>query len=98
MKILFSILVITISLTFFSSCYYDKEELLYGSGNVPCTDTIGAVSYAQKVAPMFQQYCYSCHNSSFPSGFSPMPQGMGKMNSCQVALIKKWIDSGMQNN
>ncbi len=126
MKILFSILVIIISLTFFSSCYYDKEELLYGSSNAPCTDTTGVVSYAQKVAPMFQQYCYSCHNSNFPSGnivmgtyasdkaiaqngklmgsithasgFSPMPQGMPKMSNCQIAVVKKWIDSGILNN
>ncbi|MBL7739001.1 MAG: hypothetical protein JNK14_07270 [Chitinophagaceae bacterium] len=126
MKVIFSILTIIIILGMFSSCYYDKEELLYGSGNTPCTDTTGAISYAQKVVPMFQQYCYSCHNSSFPSGnivmgtyasdkaiaqngklmgsithasgFSPMPQGMPKMSSCQIAAVKKWIDSGMLNN
>ena len=51
-----------------SSCYYDKEELLYGTPNAPCTDTTSTVSYAQQVVPMFQQYCYSCHSGSFPSG------------------------------
>ncbi|MGZ8558975.1 MAG: hypothetical protein ACXWWC_11600 [Chitinophagaceae bacterium] len=52
-----------------SSCYYDKEELLYPAINSgPCTDSVGAVSYAQKVAPVLQQYCYSCHTGSFPSG------------------------------
>jgi mono/diheme cytochrome c family protein len=52
-----------------SSCYYDKEELLYHSANSgPCTDTAGTISYSQKVAPMLQQYCYSCHSGSFPSG------------------------------
>jgi mono/diheme cytochrome c family protein len=110
-----------------SSCYYDKEELLYHTvSNVPCTDTAGVVSYAQKVAPMLQQYCYSCHSGNFPSGniamgtyaadkaigqngslygsinhasgYSPMPQGMPKMSSCQIAVVKKWIDAGMQNN
>jgi hypothetical protein len=126
MKTIFSILAVTVTLAFFSSCYYDKEELLYGSGNAPCTDTAGVVSYAQKVVPMLQQYCYSCHTGSFPSGniamgtyttdkaigqngklygsinhssgYSPMPQGMPKMSNCQVAVIKKWIDSGMLNN
>lgn len=49
------------------SCYYDKEDLLYGGGSVPCTDT-SAVSYAQKLVPVFQQYCYSCHSGGFPSG------------------------------
>ena len=52
-----------------SSCYYDKEELLYhGANSGPCVDTVGTISYSQKVAPMLQQYCYSCHNGNFPSG------------------------------
>jgi hypothetical protein len=120
------ILAIALLSSLISSCYYDKEELLYGSGNVPCTDTTGTVSYAQKVVPLFQQYCYSCHNSSFPSGnivmgtfaadkalaqsaklmgsinhssgFSPMPQGTPKLDNCQIAIVKKWMDSGMPNN
>ncbi len=52
-----------------SSCYYDKEELLYSAANNgPCTDSVGAISYTQKVAPLLRQYCYSCHTGSFPSG------------------------------
>lgn len=35
---------------------------------------------------------------SFASGFSPMPQGAPKMSTCQLATIKKWIDSGSPNN
>jgi len=31
-------------------------------------------------------------------GFSPMPKGMSKMNNCQIATIKKWVDTGMPNN
>jgi hypothetical protein len=110
-----------------SSCYYDKEELLYHNiSSGPCLDTVGAISYAQKVAPMLQQYCYSCHSGSFPSGniamgtytadkviaqngslygsinhaagYSPMPQGAPKISSCEIATVRKWIDSGMQNN
>ncbi|MDZ4807407.1 MAG: hypothetical protein SGI96_03975 [Bacteroidota bacterium] len=115
------------SIVLISSCYYDKEDLLYGNINSgPCTDSTGTVSYAQKVVPVFQQFCYSCHTGSFPSGgivmgtyttdkaiglngklfgsinhaagFSPMPKGMSKMNACQIAVIKKWIDAGMPNN
>jgi hypothetical protein len=127
MKIFLSILIIIISVALFSSCYYDKEELLYGgANNGPCTDTTGAISYVQKVVPILQQYCYSCHTGSFPSGsqimgtysadkamgqngklygtinhsagFSPMPKGMAKLNNCQIAVIKKWIDTGLLNN
>ena len=68
MKFILSALIIT-CIIFVSSCYYDKEDLLYGgSGNGPCTDSTGVVSYSQKVVPMLQQYCYSCHTGSFPSG------------------------------
>jgi mono/diheme cytochrome c family protein len=35
---------------------------------------------------------------SHTSGFVAMPQGMPKLNNCQIATIKKWIDAGMQNN
>lgn len=126
MKFILSILLL-ICIVFVSSCYYDKEELLYGGvNNGPCTDSIGTVSYSQKVVPVFQQFCYSCHTGGFPSGgitmgtyitdkaigtngklfgsinhtagFSPMPKGMTKINTCQVATIKKWIDAGMPNN
>lgn len=126
MKISLTLLLLLAVAGFISSCYYDKEDLLYGGANRPCTDTSGPVSYAQKVQPMLQQNCYSCHTGSFPSGniamgnytadkalaangklygtinhsagYSPMPQGGAKMSSCQVLTIKKWIDSGMQNN
>jgi mono/diheme cytochrome c family protein len=32
------------------------------------------------------------------AGFSPMPKGAPKLSSCQVAAIKKWIDTGVSNN
>jgi len=119
--------ILLASIVVISSCYYDKEDLLYGGvNNGPCTDSTGTVSYSQKVIPVFQQFCYSCHTGSFPSGgivmgtyntdkaiglngklygsinhasgFSPMPKGMSKMNACQIAVIKKWIDAGLLNN
>ena len=66
MKRLFISLVITATIMLsYSSCYYDSEGLLYG--NTSC-DTTGTVSYSQRIVPMFQQYCYSCHTGSSPSG------------------------------
>jgi hypothetical protein len=111
-----------------NACYYDKADLLYpnstGAGGV--CDTVGIVSYSQKVVPILQTACYSCHTVANPSGgiamatyatdkaiavngklygsinhaagFSPMPKGAGKLNSCQLATIKKWIDNGSLNN
>lgn len=124
MKIIFAFVLFTVLLVL-NSCYYDKEDLLYGT-NAPCTDTATTASYSQKVVPLFTQFCYSCHTGSFPSGgivmgtytadkaialngklygsimhaagYSPMPKGMAKMNSCQVQAVKKWIDNGMPNN
>ena len=31
-------------------------------------------------------------------GFSPMPKGGNKMNSCSISKIKAWIDAGSLNN
>ena len=126
MKSFISLLIIAMMMIVTNSCYYDKEELLYpGSVNGICTDTT-ASSYSKKVVPVFQQYCYSCHSGSFPSGnilmgtysadkavgqsgklygsvshasgYSPMPQSGGKLNTCQLAAIKQWVDGGMLNN
>jgi mono/diheme cytochrome c family protein len=127
MKIFLSILIIIFSTAAISSCYYDKGELLYGgANNESCADTAGAATYVQKVVPILQKYCYSCHTGSFPSGnqlmgtyaadkamgqngklygsinhsagISAMPKGMAKLSNCQIAIIKKWIDTGMLNN
>ena len=125
MKLSLTALIIG-TMVMISSCYYDKADLLYSGNAGPCTDSAGTVSYAQKVVPLLQQYCYSCHTGNFPSGnqlmgtytsdkamamngmlygtiahwagYSPMPQGMAKMTNCQIAVIKKWIDSGTLNN
>jgi ribosomal protein S16 len=32
------------------------------------------------------------------SGFSPMPKGSAKMNSCNITKIRKWIQAGALNN
>ncbi|MBM3414717.1 MAG: hypothetical protein FJY16_07270 [Bacteroidetes bacterium] len=62
----FFIGVVLLTLT---ACYYDHEEILYGAGaNQPCTDSVGTVSYAQKVVPILRASCYSCHSGSYPSG------------------------------
>jgi len=35
---------------------------------------------------------------SHASGYSPMPKGGNKLNTCQLSQIKKWIDAGSPNN
>lgn len=35
---------------------------------------------------------------SHAAGFTPMPQGMGKLSDCNIAKIEKWVDDGAKNN
>lgn len=35
---------------------------------------------------------------SHAQGFSPMPKGGAKLSDCNLAIIKRWIDEGSQNN
>ena len=42
-----------------SSCYFDKEEILYPE--TPC-DTITKFSYSNDVVPILSVNCYSCHS------------------------------------
>lgn len=60
------LIILMFSASFNISCYYDKEQLLYGTG--VCKDTITTVSYSRDVVPILQQSCYSCHSGNFPSG------------------------------
>ena len=128
MKTIRSLTILLVITLLLNACYYDKADLLYpnstGSGGL--CDTVGIVSYSQKVVPILQTACYGCHTVSNPSGgiamatyatdkaiavngklygsinhavgFSPMPKGAAKFNSCQLATIKKWIDAGALNN
>jgi len=48
-----------------SSCYYDNEEELYPSSNLPCDSVV--VSFKNDVDPILQNYCVGCHNSNNPS-------------------------------
>lgn len=66
MKKLIPFILAIVIIYFGSSCYYDKEELLY-PGAATC-DTTGTISYTAKVVPILQQQCYSCHSGGSPSG------------------------------
>lgn len=58
--------IILYSLIIFNSaCYYDAADLLYTDSAV-CDTT--AASYSQKIVPLFQQRCYSCHLNASTGG------------------------------
>lgn len=48
-----------------SSCYYDAADLLYPN-SIVCDTT--ATSYSQKIIPLLQQHCYSCHLNAATGG------------------------------
>ncbi len=59
-----------------------------GALNNACADSVCdtvAVTFNKSVDPIFQKYCYGCHNSSSPSG------GIDLKNFSQLALL---IDNG----
>jgi len=47
------------------SCYYDKADLLYPNGNLPC-DTSVVARFSSEVMPVMANSCNSggCHNST----------------------------------
>src|SRR5690348_5871019 len=52
---------ILFSTAFFSSCYYDSKEQLFG--NVTPCDTV-AVSYVDDILPILESQCYLCHSTA----------------------------------
>lgn len=61
-----------------------------GSGGI----TMG--TYATDKAIAVNGKLYGSINHS--SGYVAMPQGAPKMISCNIALVKKWVDAGSPNN
>jgi hypothetical protein len=51
-----------------SSCYYDKESVLYPTSSLATCNTPATVSYSQNVLPILQLYCYHCHSGAAPGG------------------------------
>ncbi len=63
------------------SCFYDKEEELYGL--TPACET-GVVTYSGTVNSLLQQYgCLGCHGSPAPSGNVNL---QGHANAQAIAL------------
>ncbi len=48
---------------FFSSCYYDKSEVLYPGST--CDTSV--VTYSSSVAPILSSTCITCHGGATPS-------------------------------
>ena len=62
----------------------------FASGNV-ALDSYNAVKTVALNGKLYGTINYS-------AGYSPMPQGGNKMNSCSIARIQTWINAGAPNN
>jgi len=62
----------------------------FASGNI-ALDSYSAVKTHVNNGKLFGSINHS-------AGYSPMPQGGNKTNSCTLEKIKAWIDNGAQNN
>lgn len=67
MRKLFSLLILGSAVFMYQSCYYDKGTFATPATTSSC-DSAGTISYSQKVVPILQQNCYSCHLSSSTGG------------------------------
>lgn len=65
MRVVNSLILLSLIVTGLSGCYYDNEEELYPQP-IEC-DTIN-VTYSQTIAPIMSSSCDFCHASSAPSG------------------------------
>lgn len=65
------------------------------SGGSP-SGNISLAAYANVRVVAQNGKLYGAINHS--PGFSPMPQGGNKMNTCNITKIKAWIDAGSINN
>ena len=106
------IIVILVFVGFLSSCYKDKEELLY-PGSVGNNDTTAA-TYNGYIKPLVGARCLSCHpsygdyaglnvvvaNGKFKQRVitdKNMPQG-SSLTLAQITKIDLWLTAGAPNN
>ena len=64
-KVLFYI-AIFVFISMLSSCYYDKEEVLYPVSADGC-DTVN-ITYTDHIEVIMVKNCNGCHGGSFPQG------------------------------
>jgi hypothetical protein len=89
----------------------DTSNVTYAGTVVPLLQNFGCISCHSGAAPAgnIPLDTYTRVNTvaqngklygsiNHMAGFSPMPQGMNKMNACDISRIKAWIDAGHLNN
>lgn len=75
------LILFAISAFLISGCYYDKEDLLYGTN---CD--VGTVTYSSTITGILNNYgCLGCHVGAIPSG---------GINLENYANVKAYADNG----
>ncbi len=66
MKTLLFIIATALSAFLLESCYYDKADLLYPDGKLPCDTTSVTAKFSSDVLPVMNTSCNvsGCHNST----------------------------------
>lgn len=76
--------LIIISIIGLSSCYYDKEELLYPGQSV-CDTTL--ITYSQTVVPIISSNCLGCHAGANASASIRLDNYTGVKNVASNGLL-----------
>ncbi len=65
MKSILIIVTLIFTVAVFESCYYDKADLLYPDGKIPCDTTVVA-KFSSDVLPVMNVSCNTsgCHNTT----------------------------------
>ncbi|GAB2813948.1 hypothetical protein [Ferruginibacter profundus] len=69
MKTVLFILITILFISINESCYYDKADLLYPDGKIPC-DTSVVAKFSTEVLPIMNASCNTsgCHSTTAASG------------------------------
>lgn len=92
-----AILLFTLSVFSFSSCYYDKAELIY-TQNVACDTT--NIKYSTVVVPILNSNCNGCHggNAAMGAGIILDNYASTKVYIDNKRLINSILQNGTASN
>lgn len=99
MRSVINLVFISILIVTFSGCYYDKAEILYGSGTTTSCSSISA-KFSTDIKPIMQNKCATagCHDAAGSAGgtvletYAQIAAKAGRIN--QRCLVEKTMPTG----
>jgi mono/diheme cytochrome c family protein len=86
-KIIHTTLKIGFFIILFSSCYYDKADVLYPQTAATNCDTTNVI-YANQISQIVNANCNNCHGASTANLIG------GGINLSTYSLLKTYVDNG----